>query len=95
MNKEDIEYAELKLKVPKAIIDFLKSDETNLGECIEEYLEYSIVDMVRGHLDYSLSDDRLFHNLTEAKIRELNKVLKPILGDGIHLYDEFGRRIDL
>jgi len=94
MNKEDIEYTELNLKVPKAIVDFLKNDETKLGESVEEYLEYSIVDMVHGHLDYSLSDNHsIFHNLTDIKIRGLNKVFKPTIGSIIQLYDKFGKRL--
>ena len=51
MNKEEIEYVELRLKVPKAIVDFLRAYETAMGESAEEYLEYKIVELICSSLD--------------------------------------------
>jgi len=48
---EKIEYVELRLKVPKAIVDLLRAHETDLGESAEEYLEYNIVAAVCADLD--------------------------------------------
>jgi len=51
---EEIEYTEIRLKVPKPIIEFLK---IATGENVEEYLECRIVDAVRADLDAEIFFD--------------------------------------
>jgi len=80
MNKEKIEYVELKLKVPKAIVEFLRAHETDLGKSVEGYLEYNIVDGVHGDID--ANDDWTFSNpLSEARGWGLEKVFHEILDE--------------
>lgn len=46
-----MEYEEVKVKLPKKLAKFLRAMEKVLGQSMEEYLQYSIVDMVRADLD--------------------------------------------
>jgi hypothetical protein len=51
IGKTDIEYEEVNLQIPKAIMEFLRDSEKSLGETATSYLERSLVDMVRGDID--------------------------------------------
>jgi len=45
------ETVEVTLKLPKAIVDFLKDSETSMRMTVEEYLTYSIVHSVAADID--------------------------------------------
>jgi len=78
MSKEEIEYVELRLRVPKAIVDFLRAHETDLGKSVEEYLEYGIVSVVAGDID--VNEDWTFYNpQSKAKGWGLEKVFDEII----------------
>lgn len=49
MSKE--ETVEVTLKLPKAIVDFLKDMQTTLNMTVEEYLVFSIIQAVGADLD--------------------------------------------
>jgi len=46
-----IEYETVTLKVPKAIMKLLRDSEKSLEETATEYLEHSLVDMVRADIE--------------------------------------------
>jgi hypothetical protein len=48
---EQIEYEEITVKIPKAIIEFLKDHEDMLEEKAEEYLERCIVGVVSSDIE--------------------------------------------
>jgi hypothetical protein len=49
--KVKIEFEEVTLKIPKAIMKLLRDNEKSLEETAIEYLEHSLVDMVRADIE--------------------------------------------
>jgi len=76
MSGETTEYIELKLKVPKAIVDFLRAYETAMAESAEQYLEYKIVQAIKGDLDGSWEDSPYFDSPSLIERFGLDKVFK-------------------
>jgi len=76
MSGEEIEYIELKLKIPKAIVDFLRAYETAMAESAEKYLEYKIVQAIKGDLNGSWEDSPYFDSPSLIKRFGLDKVFK-------------------
>jgi len=80
MNKEEIEYIELKLRVPKAIVDFLRAHETDLEGSVEEYLEYSIVAGVNADIDSDIFPFEDYDEIESVKRHwGLDKVFDEVL----------------
>lgn len=48
---ETIEYEEIKLKIPKRIMDWLRAKEKITGESVTHQLEFNAVDVVRANLE--------------------------------------------
>lgn len=52
----EIEYETVTVRVPKRIMDFLRQHKA-LSTTAEEYIEYSIVDIVRSDIDGGVFSD--------------------------------------
>jgi hypothetical protein len=53
MGKEEnkIEFQEMTIRIPKAVLEFLRAHEKEMGTTTEEYITYTIVDVVRADID--------------------------------------------
>lgn len=65
-NNSKLEFVEVKVKLPRGLVDFLKSHETSIGS-IEEYLTHRIIAQVKTDLDSSCEDNIFFDREQEIK----------------------------
>ena len=78
---EEVEYVEMRLRIPKPIIDFLEALEPFTGVNPQEYLEYSIVKCIEA--DVNAIDDNPPFTAEEVRRRfGLDKVFEKVEGDG-------------
>lgn len=76
--KAKIEYEEVTLKIPKAIMNLLRDSEKALEETATEYLEHKLVDAIRGDID--CGDCFVPTPQQIAERYSLNPIFKEILG---------------
>jgi hypothetical protein len=79
--KREIEYEQVTIKVPKAIMKFLRDREKNMDQTAKEYIEYNIVHIVNSDIragDVFVSDPEEL-----ADSWKLNPVFKAIIDDEI------------
>jgi len=72
-----VEYENVTIKVPKPIMELLRSVQAITGETPEQDIEYSIVESIRSRLD---SKDFITTEALDDKFG-LNPVFKEILDD--------------
>jgi len=73
-----IEYESVTLKIPKAIMKLLRDSEKSLEETAIEYLEHSLVDMVRA--DIETQDCFVLTPRQVVERYNLDPVFKEIIG---------------
>jgi hypothetical protein len=76
--KVKIEFEEVTLKIPKAIMKLLRDSEKSLEETAIEYLEHSLVDMVRA--DIETQDCFVLTPRQVVEQYNLDPVFKEIIG---------------
>jgi len=76
--KTKIEYEQVTIKVPKLVMDFLRSMEKTLDETAKEYIERNVVMVVRADID---GDAFVPYPEEVTKAWGLNPIFKAVLND--------------
>jgi len=77
LSKRKIDCEEVVIQVPRKIMTFLRAMEPSLGQTVEEYLQYSVVEGVRADIDYAEGHGTPFFDINALVRRfKLNKVFK-------------------
>ena len=79
-DKTPIEYEQVTVKIPKAVMDLLRHTQPIAGKTPEQYIEYYVVEGIRSRMD---SGEFLPTSKDVADQFNLNPVFKEILNDTI------------
>ena len=78
--KTPIEYEQVTVKVPKAVMDLLRFSESVIEQTPKEYIEWAIVEHVRAGID---ARDFMPSSLDLTNKFNLNPVFQQIIGDPV------------
>jgi hypothetical protein len=79
--KQEIEFENVTIKVPKLIMDFLRGREKDMDETAKEYIEYNVVQIVNS--DIRAGDVFVLDPEELADSWKLNPIFKAIINDEI------------
>jgi hypothetical protein len=79
--KQEIEFENVTIKVPKLIMDFLRGREKDMDETAKEYIEYNVVQIVDS--DIRAGDVFVQSPKEAAEGWKLNPVFRAIINDEI------------
>jgi hypothetical protein len=80
-SKEEIKYEQLTIRVPVAIMDFLRGHEKDMSWTAKDYIEYNVIERVRADLD--AGDVFVLSAKEPADGWQLNPIFKAILNEKI------------